>query len=80
MDEAAVLPGQSFPPEVTDSRVLSDLNAQSFNALHARRSTTPGASIGLPLVDDVRDFIFTDRPWLAADPKCLGHLRSELTT
>ncbi len=26
------------------------------------------ASIGLPRVDDVRSFIFTDHPWLAADP------------
>jgi vancomycin aglycone glucosyltransferase len=33
------------------------------DALNAHR-----ASIGLPPVDNVRDHVFTDRPWLAADP------------
>jgi vancomycin aglycone glucosyltransferase len=33
------------------------------DALNSRR-----ASLGLPHVDDVRSYIFTDRPWLAADP------------
>ena len=65
---AALLPGQPFPPEVTDNRVLWDLNAQSFNALHGEALNTHRASIGLPLVDDVRNFIFTDHPWLATDP------------
>jgi vancomycin aglycone glucosyltransferase len=65
---AALLPGQPFPPEVTDNRVLWDLNAQSFNALHGEALNTHRASIGLPPVDDVRNFIFTDQPWLAADP------------
>ncbi len=65
---AALLPGQLFPPEVTDNRVLWDLNAQSFNALHGEALNTHRASIGLPLVDDVRNFIFTDHPWLATDP------------
>jgi vancomycin aglycone glucosyltransferase len=63
-----VLPGQPFPPEVKDNRVLWDLNAQSFNALHGEALNTHRASIGLPPVDDVRNFIFTDQPWLAADP------------
>jgi vancomycin aglycone glucosyltransferase len=65
---AALLPGRPFPPEVTDNRVLWDLNAQSFNALHGEALNTHRASIGLPPVDDVRNFIFTDHPWLAADP------------
>jgi vancomycin aglycone glucosyltransferase len=65
---AALLPGQSFPPDVTDNRVLWDLNAQSFNALHGAALNTHRASIGLPPVDDVRNFILTDHPWLAADP------------
>ncbi len=63
-----LLPGQPSPPEVTDNRVLWDLNAQSFNALHGGPLNTHRASIGLPLVDSVRDFIFTDHPWLASDP------------
>jgi vancomycin aglycone glucosyltransferase len=64
----ALLPGQSFPPGVTDNRVLWDLNAQSFNALHGEALNTHRAAIGLPPVDDVRNFIFTDHPWLATDP------------
>jgi vancomycin aglycone glucosyltransferase len=63
-----LLPGQAFPPEVTDNRVLWELNAQSFNALHGEALNTHRASIGLPPVDDVRTFIFTDHPWLATDP------------
>ncbi|WP_127357549.1 glycosyltransferase [Actinacidiphila soli] len=65
---AGLLPGQPVPPEVTDNRVLWDLNAQSFNALHGAALNTHRASIGLPPVDDVRNFILTDHPWLAADP------------
>src|SRR4029079_3125926 len=34
--------------------------AGSFNA--------PRASVGLPPMDDVRRHVFTNRPWLAADP------------
>lgn len=30
--------------------------------------STHRASIGLPPVDDVREFMFTDHPWVAADP------------
>jgi vancomycin aglycone glucosyltransferase len=65
---AALLPDQSVPLEVTDNRVLWDLNAQSFNALHGEALNAHRASIGLPPVDDVRNFILTDHPWLAADP------------
>ncbi|MCK9932033.1 glycosyltransferase [Frankia sp. Mgl5] len=63
-----VLPGESFPPGVTDNRVLWELNAQSFNALHGEALNAHRASVGLPPVDDVRTFIFTDHPWLATDP------------
>ena len=62
------LPGRPFPPDVTDNRVLWDLDAQSMNALFGEALNTHRASIGLPPVDDVRDYVFTDRPWLAADP------------
>jgi vancomycin aglycone glucosyltransferase len=60
--------GQPFQPEVNDNRVLWDLNAQSFNTLHREALNAHRVSIGLPPVDDVRSFIFTDRPWLATDP------------
>ncbi|WP_405810725.1 glycosyltransferase [Streptomyces sp. NBC_00210] len=61
-------PGRPFPPEVTDNRVLWDLDAQRVNALYGEALNTHRASIGLPPVDNVRDHVFTDQPWLAADP------------
>jgi len=61
-------PGRPFPPEVTDNRVLWDLDAQSINALFGAALNTNRASIGLPPVDDVRDYVIGDHPWLATDP------------
>jgi vancomycin aglycone glucosyltransferase len=62
------LPGRPLPPDVTDSRVLDDLDVQSYKALYGPALNTNRASIGLPPVDNVRNFIFTDHPWLASDP------------
>jgi vancomycin aglycone glucosyltransferase len=62
------LPGRPVPPDVTDRRVLNDLDIQNYNALYGDALNTHRASIGLPPVDNVRDHIITDRPWLAADP------------
>ncbi|WP_027945258.1 glycosyltransferase [Amycolatopsis taiwanensis] len=61
-------PGRPFPPEVTDNRVLWDLDAESNNALFGAALNTNRASIGLPPVADVRDYVIGDRPWLATDP------------
>jgi vancomycin aglycone glucosyltransferase len=61
-------PGRSFPPEVTDNRMLWDLDAQSINALFGATLNTNRASIGLPPVDNVRDYVLGDQPWLATDP------------
>jgi vancomycin aglycone glucosyltransferase len=61
-------PGRPFPPDVTDNRVLWDLNAQSANELFGAALNTHRASIGLPTVDNVYDYGFTNHPWLAADP------------
>ena len=61
-------PGRPFPPEVTDNRVLWDLDAQSINALFGEALNTNRASIGLPPVDNVRDYVIGDQPWLATDP------------
>ncbi|MFE2283455.1 glycosyltransferase [Streptomyces sp. NPDC059443] len=63
-----VWPGRQVPPEVTDNQVLWDLNAENMNELFGGGINSLRASIGLPPVDDVRDHVFTDRPWLAADP------------
>ncbi|WP_199314886.1 glycosyltransferase [Streptomyces cadmiisoli] len=61
-------PGRPLPPEVTDNRVLWDLDAQNINALFGAALNTFRASIGLPPVDDVRDYVIGGRPWLATDP------------
>jgi vancomycin aglycone glucosyltransferase len=60
--------GRPFPPEVTDNRQLWDLDAQSINSLFGEALNINRASIGLPPVDDVRDYVIGDRPWLATDP------------
>jgi len=62
------LPGRPFPPEVTDNRVLNDLDVQSYNALFGAALNTHRALVGLPPVDNVRAHILGDQPWLAADP------------
>ena len=41
---------------------------RTINALFGEALNTHRASIGLPPVDNVRDHVFTDQPWLAADP------------
>ena len=61
-------PGQQFPPDVTDNKVLWDLNIQSVNALFGTPLNTHRVSVGLPPVDNVRDHVFTAQPWLATDP------------
>ena len=61
-------PGQVIPAEVTDNRGLWDLNAEHMNALFGETINTHRTSIGLPPVDGIRDHVFTDHPFLAADP------------
>ncbi|WP_336211912.1 glycosyltransferase [Nonomuraea sp. LPB2021202275-12-8] len=60
--------GRPFPPDVTDNRVLWELDAQSIDALFGEALNANRASIGLPPVDSVRDHVIGDRPWLATDP------------
>ncbi|MGW1026395.1 glycosyltransferase [Streptomyces sp. NPDC002577] len=61
-------PGRPFPPEVTDNRVLWDLDAKSIDTLFGEALNTNRASIGLPPVENVRDYVIGDQPWLATDP------------
>ena len=61
-------PGHPLPPEVTDPRALWDLNVRTMNALFGEAVNAHRASIGLRVVDNVRDHVFTDHPWLASDP------------
>jgi vancomycin aglycone glucosyltransferase len=55
--------------------VLNDRDDRNWNSLFAPPIATHRASIGLPPVDDIREFMFTDQPWLAADPT-LGPLET----
>jgi vancomycin aglycone glucosyltransferase len=48
--------------------VLDDPDAQSWNALFGPPINAHRWSIDLPPVDDVREFMFTRHPWVAADP------------
>ncbi|WP_405659238.1 glycosyltransferase [Streptomyces sp. RK9] len=61
-------PGRPFPPEVTDNSVLWDLDARSIDVLFGDAVNSNRASIGLPPVAGVRDYVIGDRPWLATDP------------
>jgi vancomycin aglycone glucosyltransferase len=51
-----------------DNRTLWTRDAQHWNANFGAAINSHRASAGLPPVSDVRSHIFTDRPWLAADP------------
>lgn len=61
-------PGFPHPPGVTDHRALWAFNIEAMNALFGEGYNAHRASIGLPILDNVRDHVFTDRPWLASDP------------
>ncbi|WOX16364.1 glycosyltransferase [Streptomyces sp. N50] len=55
-------------PEADDNPTLWELDARQVNAQFAEPLNGHRARLGLPPVDNVRDHVFTDRPWLAADP------------
>ncbi|HYQ70232.1 glycosyltransferase [Actinophytocola sp.] len=61
-------PGTPSPADETDLRVLWKQDAQRVNDLYGPALNSHRAAIGLPPVADVRDHVFTGRPWLAADP------------
>ncbi|MFJ8002039.1 glycosyltransferase [Streptomyces sp. NPDC096310] len=56
------------PPEGAGNRTLWDLDAQGITELFGHALNTRRASLDLPPVDNVRDHVFTDEPWLATDP------------
>ncbi|NUR98113.1 MAG: glycosyltransferase family 1 protein [Kribbellaceae bacterium] len=61
-------PGTPTPPDVTDRRVQWEYDARRVNELYGPALNSERAAIGLPPVDNVRDYVFTEHPWLAADP------------
>jgi vancomycin aglycone glucosyltransferase len=61
-------PSHPHPAGVTDNQVLWDRDVQVMNEVFGTGLNALRESIGLPKLDNVRDHVFTDRPWLAADP------------
>lgn len=60
--------GGPFQSNEIENRVLWGLNARNVNVLFGAALNDHRAAIGLPPLDDVRDYAVTDHPWLAADP------------
>jgi vancomycin aglycone glucosyltransferase len=62
------MPLQPPVPASADNRELWARNAERFNASFRAPLNAHRAALGLAAVDDVRSHVFTERPWLAADP------------
>jgi len=62
------LPGQSPAPSNADNRELWARDAERVNGTFGAALNSHRASRGLAPVSDVRRHMFTDRPWLPADP------------
>lgn len=61
-------PGRPFPPEVTDNRVLWDLDSHSVKALFGAALNKNRSAIGMSPVDDVRGYVMREPILLATDP------------
>lgn len=62
------LPGRPQPPAGADNATLWADDATRWNQHWGAAINSHRAAAGLQPVTDVRRHIFTDRPWLAADP------------
>ncbi|MCC7009556.1 MAG: glycosyltransferase family 1 protein [Acidobacteria bacterium] len=62
------VPGEAPPPATADTRELWARDTERFNDLFGPALNAHRTSMGLSPVHDVRSYMFTDRPWLAADP------------
>ncbi|WP_278264475.1 glycosyltransferase [Nocardia sp. AG03] len=60
--------GKPFPPEVTDTAALWELDARHADELFAAALNTHRAAAGMAPVVGVRDYVVGRRPWLATDP------------
>lgn len=71
-------PGHPLPPDVADHRALWDFNARTMNDLFGGALAAHRASVGLPPVDNARDHVFTNQPFLASDPVLWPWRQTEL--
>jgi vancomycin aglycone glucosyltransferase len=55
-------------PEPADNLTLWERDGHQVDAQFRASLNHHRASLGLPPVDNVRDHVYSDRPWLAADP------------
>jgi vancomycin aglycone glucosyltransferase len=62
------LPRQAPWPATADNRELWDQDERRWNEMWSAALNSHRATAGLAPVSDVRSHLFTDRPWLAADP------------
>ena len=62
------LPGQPAPSPTASNEERWTRDGERFNDLFGPALNSHRAAIGLAPVSDVRSHMFTDRPWLAADP------------
>ncbi|AZM53964.1 glycosyl transferase [Streptomyces sp. WAC 01529] len=60
--------GQPLPPGVTDNQALWDLDAEIADTMFGEMLNSRRDTAGLPPVRNVRDYAFSDQPWLATDP------------
>jgi len=62
------LPGPPLPADVTDNQTRWELNARQYNEIFGPALNRHRVANGLAPVDNVRDYLHGDHPWLAADP------------
>ncbi|MEU7282048.1 glycosyltransferase [Streptomyces sp. NPDC045431] len=60
--------GRPLPPGVSDNLELWEVDARNANEMFGEALNSRRTAVGLPGVDNVRDYAFTDSPWLATDP------------
>ncbi|TPK97373.1 MULTISPECIES: glycosyltransferase [unclassified Mesorhizobium] len=61
-------PSHPLPPGVTDNRLLWEMDIRTKNALFGEAINGQRASLGLPRVENVRDYVYGNRVLLACDP------------
>ncbi|TPI11976.1 glycosyltransferase family 1 protein [Mesorhizobium sp. B4-1-3] len=71
-------PGHPLPAGVTDNRLLWDIDIRTKNALFGEAINGHRASLGLPPVKNVRDYVYGNPVLLACDPTLAPWLPSDL--